>query len=161
MARLISVLGGCGPVPTPKPTPTPTAPFPTPTRLTAGYIPAGVIEFGGSVTGVKLHSVASTFSKNKAVAWVAHLSQAPEANGLTWIVRRVGGQGRHPAIVTKQTVAVRSHASYLANRLTPKQLASNGITFGGQYQMQYSKGTRVLASGDFALLSGSGRPPGY
>jgi hypothetical protein len=160
LGAILVVLTGCGSSP-PPPTPTPKPASPTPTTVPSGFVPSGSIEFGSAVSGTRVQSITSSFAKNKRVAWVAHFSERPGTKSLTWTVTRTGGQGRHPAVVATASVSVPPDSTYLASRLTPQQLKSKGITFNGNYAMQYSRGTKVLAVGDFALLPGSGRAPGY
>ena len=161
VALIIFLVAGCGsksatPTPTPKPTPAP-----TPTKVPPGYIPPGAIQFGDSVSGTKLHTITTKFDKKKPVAWVAHLSQAPGTKTLTWTVTRVAGEGRHPEVVTHASVTVLPNATYLGSSLTAQQITAKGITFQAQYQMEYLKGSKVLATGTFLLSSGSGVAPSY
>jgi hypothetical protein len=159
---VIFLLAGCGTNSSPKPTPTPKPTLtPTPTKAPAGFIPAGSIQFGDSVTGTKLHTISTRFAKSKPVAWVAHFSQPPGTKILTWTVTRTGGKGQHPATVTSTAVSVRANATYLGSSLKAQQLNSKKITFDAQYRMDYLKGNKVLATGQFLLSSGSGLAPSY
>ncbi len=162
VALVIFLVAGCGTSASPKPTPTPkpTA-APTPTKTPPGYIPAGSIQFGASVTGTKLHTITTKFAQNKTVAWVAHFSQAPGTKTLKWTVTRVAGKGQHPVTVSSATVSVPASATYLGSSLTGKQLNAKKITFDAQYRMDYLKGSKVLATGQFLLSSGSGLAPSY
>jgi hypothetical protein len=162
VALVIFLLAGCGSSASPTPTPTPKpTPAPTPTKVPTGFIPAGAIQFGGSVTGTKLHSITTKFAQNKPVAWVAHFSQAPGTKTLTWTITRVAGKGQHPAVVTSSTVSVPAKATYFGSILSAHQLNSKKITFDAQYRMDYLKGSKVLATGQFLLSSGSGLAPSY
>ena len=111
--------------------------------------------FGTGLSGTTVKGKGTTLNSPTTLAWVAHWNSSAKGGApATLTVTRLNGPGPHPLVVWS-AANVKAGAMTTTMLLTSKQMKAHNITVGGKFQVQYSSGSTVLATGTVSLSGGS------